>query len=801
MLVVAILGNAPLLRTAEARGDTVRDTGRNPPEYPPEYPVDEGRAYRGENPARHPATGPARMTGRDAQREREERISIREKRRIVGGGLMKIQTVPRAISEVTRDFISKQAPTLSPTSLIASLPGVQAGNESPLSTQSETLHIRGLDQTQIGFLFEGVPAADMFSYNPWNAAMVDNENIASITVTQGSVDLTSPLYNADGAQVSMKALRPADRAGGYVNLSGGTHSLQKEFVRLNTGELGHSNIRAYGSFSHSAANLWRGPGSVWRYHVDANLEKRWAPGSTSDVIFGYNQGRQTIYRYPTLAQWRAQGTSFNYTAPYTPGSFSYYRLNERFTNVAFGTIRNDIRLSRSWILHVTPYGISQMGPNNYGMAVPTAGGYIGTQRYDYLDGYAGQNRMILVQSVHPWEQRSSGVTMALDWKTRHNTLTFFYFYSWSDHQERQDKFAVGDDGSVTWKNPLTANGRLVTGYDINQTQQVNALGFNDRLSLLDGRLLFDAGFKATMVSRMTTENLPGASPYKSAPNHFIPTPQFLASYRVTPQDQIYLNATTSYRLPAGWAAYVPGFPVTSPTPNVIPPPSLAPEYFIGEELGIRHNGTVTVSLAGFHYNLTNHQVSGLAYQPGTSIMISSQIAAGGEEAWGMQAELATRPWHHLSAYLSGQYLQTRLGNNISTGNDYLPTAGKSAPGSPEYTGAIGLTFDDGLWFGNFNLRYQDSQYSTLMNDQSIPSFTTADLSFGRKLPAFGTGIHPRAMLSLTNLGGLNYLSGIGGFGLTARARRGIFGNAVNPSNPVFVVGSAFTAVASVSADF
>lgn len=747
-------------------------------------------------PERHDAP-----STRQQEAKRHEQISTREKRRVVGGGLMKVQTTPRAISEVTQEYIARQAPTLSPTSLIASLPGVQAGNESPLSTQAETLHIRGLDQSQIGFVFEGIPAADVFSYSPWNAAMIDNENLASISVTQGSVDLTSPLYNADGAQVTMKALRPADKASGFVSLGGGTHSLQKEFLRLNTGEIGHSDVRAYASFSHSSANLWRGPGDVARYHVDANLEKRWARHSVSDVIFGYNQGRQTIYRYPNLAQWQQYGTSFNYTTPYTAGNYAYYKLNERFTNVAFGTIRNDIALGDHWLLHVTPYGISQMGPNNYGMAVPTANGYIGTQRYDYLDGYQGQNRTLLVQSVHPWEQRSSGVTMALDWKTRHNTLTFFYFYSFADHQEHQNRFVVGDDGSVTWKNPLTANGLLVTGYDINQTQRLNALGFDDKLHLLNDRLMIDAGFKATMVSRMTSENVPGANPYKVSPNNFIPTPQFLASYQITRKDQVYLNATTSYRLPAGYSAYVPAFGNTSPNPTTIPPSSLNPEYFIGEELGLRHNGSITASVAGFHYNLTNHQVTSLAYQPGSTILVSSQIMAGGEEAWGIQAELATRPWHHLSAYLSGQYLHTRLGNNVSTGNDYLPTKGKSAPGAPKYTGAIGLTFDDSLWFGNFNLRYQDSQYSTLMNDQSIPAFVTADFSLGRKLPSFGTRVHPRAMLNLTNLGGLNYLSGLGGFGLTAQPRTGIFGNKVGASSPVFVVGSAFTAMATLAADF
>lgn len=730
-----------------------------------------------------------------------EEVQVRAHKQATGGGLMRVQTEPRSRSEVTQEFISKQAPTIAPTSLIASLPGVQAGSESPLGTEFETVHIRGLDQTQIGFLFEGVPVSDVFSYVPWTTSMVDNENLSSVSVTQGSVDLSAPLYNADGAQVTMKEMRPTDKFSGFADFSGGTHSLQKQFIRLNTGEIGHSDVRAFASFSHSAGNLWRGSGTVERFHVDANLEKRWTKDSVSDVIFGFNQGHQNIYRYPTLAQWQQYGTGFNYPATYTPGDTNYYKINERFTNVIFGTIHNDFKLAKGLTLHVQPYATSQKGPNNYGMTVPTAGGYLGTQRYDYLDGYEGQNNTLTVESVHPWEQRTSGVTVSLDWKTRHNTLSLFYWYSFSDHQESQDNYLLSSTGDWSYsQRPLTVDGRKVTTYDVNSVQQMNAIGFDDKLSLLSDRLLIDAGFKVSMASRMNTQNLPGADPYKSSPNYFVPTPQLLVSYKITPNDQVHFNATTSYRLPAGWSAYLPNYSVTSPNPVGLPPDSLAPEYLIGQEVGYRHSSFVNVSIAGFHYNLTNHQISSSSYLPGSATLISTQIAAGGEEAWGVQAEVATRPWHHISAYLSGQYLRTRIGNNVNAGSDYLPTKGKSEPGAPKFSGAIGLTYDDGTWFGNFNLRYQDSQYSTLMNDQSIPAYFTGDLSLGRNLPSFGR-FHPKGMLNLINVGGVNYLSSISGFGITAVKQKGIFGNVVNASAPSYVVGSAFTAMFTLSADF
>ncbi|WP_239021130.1 TonB-dependent receptor [Novacetimonas hansenii] len=741
-------------------------------------------------------------TSQNKQPPQNEELSVTAQHHNSGGGLLVRQTAPVSVSEVSRAYISKQVPTVSPTQLIASLPGVQAGNEGPLNTETETMHIRGLDQTQIGFLFEGVPVSDAFSYAPWASSMVDNENIASVKVTQGSVDLSAPLYNADGAIVSMQEIRPSDKFGGSVDFAGGTHSLQKQFIRLNSGEIGHSDVRAFASFSHSAGNLWRGMGNIERYHIDANLEKRWSKNSSSDIVFGYTTSHQNIYRNPSLAQWNQYGTSFNYDGKYKTGDSNYYAINERFTNVVFGAIHNDFALGNGLTLHVEPYTTFQSGPNNYGSTIPISGGYIGTQQYDHLDGYAAQSGTVTVESVHPWRQNTSGFTTNLNWKTKHNSLSVFYWYSYGGHTEYQDQYPLSATGSWNYgEKYLTANGMRVTGYQENTRQQVNAIGIDDKVILLGGRLVLDAGFKASMASVTSTENLPGASPYKAGKNYFEPTPQFLASYNITKSDQVYMNATTSYRLPAGWSPYVQQFSMTSPKPSSQPTSNLNAEYFIGEEVGFRHNGPVNFSAAWFHYNLTNHQISSSSYLPGTSVLISTPISAGGEEAWGFQGEIGTRPWHHISAYASGQYLNTTIGNNVNAGTDYLPTKGKEEPGSPKWSGAIGLTYDDGTYFSNFNLRYQGKQYSTLMNDQKIPGYFTADLNIGRTLPSFHTHVHPRIMLNLVNMGGVNYLSSINGFGMTAVTQKGLQGNTVHASTPTYVVGSAFTAMVSLSADF
>ena len=96
----------------------------------------------------------------DMNSTQADNYSVRGHRHVLGGGMMVRQTEPKSISAVTQEYISKQSPTVSPGTLVSSLPGVQTTNEGPLSTSSEGIHIRGLDQTQIGLVYEGVPLAD-----------------------------------------------------------------------------------------------------------------------------------------------------------------------------------------------------------------------------------------------------------------------------------------------------------------------------------------------------------------------------------------------------------------------------------------------------------------------------------------------------------------------------------------------------------------------------------------------------------------------------------------------------------------
>ncbi|KXV17313.1 TonB-dependent receptor domain-containing protein, partial [Gluconobacter oxydans] len=238
---------------------------------------------------------------------------------------------------------------------------------------------------------------------------------------------------------------------------------------------------------------------------------------------------------------------------------------------------------------------------------------------------------------------------------------------------------------------------------------------------------------------------------------------------------------------------------SSSSTAVSQPGSLKPEYTIGEEIGFRHHGLYNVSASLFNLNLTNHQVTSSGYIAGTTTLIDQTMNVGGETVRGAQVEFGLQPWHHFSPYVSGQYLDARIDNNYQVGSDYLPTKGKTAVQSPHFTASLGLSYDDGRFFGNFQLRYLSSQYATFMNDEKMPGYVVANTTLGYRIaPKLGIFKHPQIQLNVQNIGGNNYLSGIAGVTANARSYKGIYGTTISGSSPNYNVGSNFGIMASIS---
>lgn len=719
-----------------------------------------------------------------------------------GGGLMPIQTAAKSVSGVSRDYIAKQSPTANAVTLLAMSPGVVVSTNDPLGLSDRmNVSIRGLNQTELGTTYEGMPAGDRLYYTPFATEWSDTENISHLDVSQGSPDIDAPVYNSVGGQIRASARQPSHKAGGYIDLSGGNKSLNRQFIRLDSGEIGHTGIRNYTSFSHTEVNNWRGSGNTKRYHVDSHFLKEWGHNSIAP-FFAWNWMRTDVYTNPTLSQWKQYGISYNYAGKYSYGTSNYYKLRFNQRQNVIAAIPTEFELLPDLTFKITPYIMYTRGFINSGANINGNSMFVGDQSVGTVQLPYSVNNVATVENVDAYTQTAGGQNATLTWKHKFNTLQVGYWYDYFDHNENTSYTPVEPNGNVMNEyggNPIkSSSGTVIGTYNGHLIQQTNAIFINDTMKFFNDRLVLNAGFKEVMVSRHATSALPGPT-YAVNKNDAEPLPQLSVSYRITPHDQVYFSASTAFKEPAALSAYVDIYSATTGKKTSSHSSNLKPEYSISEEIGYRHYGAVNFSAAAFNYNLTNRQISSITYVNNSPQSFS--VNGGGQTIRGVQAELSLPAWHHFSPYISGQYLHSEMGNNIQVGNDYLPTKGKASVLAPKFTGSIGLSYDDTRFFGNFTFNYVDSQYSTFMNDQSIPAFKTANLSAGYRFQKIGPAQHPQIQLNLMNIGDEHYLSGVNGIATNAHATKGIFGTAIAAGTPTYYVGGDFAVAFSLSSDF
>jgi len=460
-----------------------------------------------------------------------------------------------------------------------------------------------------------------------------------------------------------------------------------------------------------------------------------------------------------------------------------------------------LNLGHGLSLNSTAYWIHEYGPATGLNTIPEVGGYQGSATYGNLGLPYATNGRYTTEVVDPWRQDMSGINASLVWETAHNRVTAGWWYSYATHAEWQ-RFSLidysGNVNNINGQYPIKLPGDMIlSGFNLNFKQQINMGYIEDAVRLFDDRLLLRAGFKAAMVGRAATDSAAGAEPYKNGSSSFEPMPQVAVSYKLSSKDQLFINGTTAFRTRTNPESYFGYLTPNSPTPTSTPA-ALKDEYSIGEEIGYRHHGLYNVSVSAFNYNLTNHQLSSEGYLPGSTQLVYTSINAGGQTARGVQVELGLGWWNHFSPYVSAQYLHATTDNNFNAGVDYLPTKGKTAVTSPKFTAAVGLNYDNGSFFGDFNLKYVGKQYTTLMDDESIPSYVVSNLTLGYRLTKIRSLKNPQIQLNLVNLGDNNYLSGPQSFSASAKTRTGIFGNTVQGSSPVYLVGAGFAALVTVA---
>ena len=690
-----------------------------------------------------------------------ETISVSVSRHRPGGGLIKRETAARSVSTVSHEFIAKQSPASNTLALVTLSPGANVAMGDPFGvTDQSSVSVRGLNQQEIGYIFEGAPMNDPDNYTPNSSEWVDSENMESVQLQQGAPDIEIPTVYSAGGTMNVRIRNPEYTRSGQVDVSYGSHQMNRQFLRYDTGEIGHTGLRAFASFSNLTSRAWRGPGRNLRRHMDFKAIKDWAPESYTSLSFTYNNENTAWYSTPSLAAWNKSGLGggINLDGTYKFGDPNYYKGFQTNWTDYFLSSQSHLALTHKLSLDITPYFYH--GSGNYPLGVytiPTSGTYYdGTQP---INGQLAGNTYSQdgnVAAKWDWYGRESytGLNAALHYDSGINHLVAGAWYGYSDMNVSEPFSGLDEAGNVSSSLLKLTDGTVLNGWRYHTITQMVGLYVGDEVRLLNDRLHINVGFKEVMTARNGTLQQPGPQ-YAVGYNSAEPLPRMSISYKVNDNIQLFANATTSFRVPMGSAFYnqynSPYDASLYQTANT----HLKDEYSIAEELGARyHNNWVMGSVTLFNYNFVHHAINQYINA------VPYFLDAGGMTSRGVDAELGFTPWHHFSPYVSAEYLYATNDNNITMGGVTYATKGKIATSAPRWMAAIGVQYDDGTFFGSVSMKYVDKEYGTFMNDERIPGHKQVDMMLGARTHDIGFFKKPSIRLNIVNLGDSHYLSGV-----------------------------------------
>ncbi|MEN9874059.1 MAG: hypothetical protein RL186_956 [Pseudomonadota bacterium] len=205
---------------------------------------------------------------------------------------------------LTQAAISLSTPGTSPLKAIERLPGVNFQSADALGTYewSTRITLRGFNQNQLGFNFDGVPLGDM-SYGNHNGLHISRaslpENVARVDVSQGAGALGTASSSNLGGTLLFVSRNPSEDFGGQINLTTGSDNLQRVFARIDTGTLdAMGGGRGSLSFGATRAEKWKGVGEQNHDQINAKYVQ---PIGQAKLTFVYNWSDRAENDYQDLS--------------------------------------------------------------------------------------------------------------------------------------------------------------------------------------------------------------------------------------------------------------------------------------------------------------------------------------------------------------------------------------------------------------------------------------------------------------------------------------------------------------------
>ncbi|MBA2077846.1 TonB-dependent receptor [Rhodanobacter sp. PCA2] len=686
----------------------------------------------------------------------------------LGGGLMSVQTAPKAVSTISRDAIVQAAPGATFVQMIDSIPGVNASTDDVSGLANGNYQIRGFTSDEIAGTVNGAPINDSGNYKIYSTEYGDAENYGDITVLQGYPDVDMPVSGAAGGSISWVTIDPSHQAGLDMTQSFGDHDYRRTFLRLNTGDLGP--VRAWLSYSNNSVNQWRGPGDMNVTKVDGKA--LWTIDGNDYVSASFQYNRERNYGYNSLTKAQiAQGGYFqSYDTAYSPTDTYYWKLHTNPFQSWLASMDGEFRLSDSLRLSVVPYFWYGNGGGGGGYKFTESTvtqNTIGYANQDINgDGRIGGNAV--AYAFNATYTYRPGIIAKLNQDFGMDDSLEYGFWYERPRQQQNEFFTPAANGEpadfwattdlIRYSNGVVQRAyREYTTSDTRKVFATNTWTPNDQWTVTVGaaylweqRSGYDYQNWGSQSSNPKYAQFGGAA---SATYRKL-SPTAGVKYQLDDENQFYLGAGRTFRAPIN-GALLQNFAAAANSKNTANAAAGAyvnqPETATTVDLGWRfYADRFSANIDAYESHLKNKQISGYDNATGGTVYLSLPKM----RMRGLTAEASYKMTANWTVYANYSLQRATLQGDVDTlGDGIYPTHGKSFLNTPKNSGYLRVAYSHGPLWASLDAKYRGAVYGDWMNTDKVGGYTVFNLNAGVNLPDLSSWLHhPYVKLNVFNLG-------------------------------------------------
>ncbi|MFT4247548.1 MAG: TonB-dependent receptor [Pseudomonas sp.] len=659
----------------------------------------------------------------------------------------------RTTAAVSKTEIENQVAGVAPQALLASLPGVNVQTSDPFGLYEfgDSMHIRGFSSNQLGVTLDGIPleTSDVREGGPISRYVL-SEDLADVSVSAGSGDVTQPSYHALGGAIRYTSADPigGDQWHGSASQTIGSNNLVRTFFRLETPDWWEGGPAAYFAVARTRATQWdNSEASMKTDHFETKIKQFWGDNSLT-LAWRYNKRDDHDMQNYTIDggyDWQLYKTASG--DPTHDASYYGNWTNGRIDSLL--SLQGDFFLTSALELKFTVYGENKRG---YGMGTATPSG--ATEDYEAaLEGTPGRTDVYLLSSTALAKREEiihgdrKGATASLTWTTDHNALEVGGWFEHYKFDQVRPLWNLDPDTGALLKS---ANPILVY-YDRHFTTKVAQVYVKDTIKLLDDRLTLEFGGKGLKVKR-DFEGIANLDDFYTSTSRSLSRtdsdwfqPQAGASFSVTDSTQLFANYAENFSAtPRG--ALVAYYSESNSLS------SLKPEKSRNIDLGIRSENSLWSGYVALYHISYENRIVELTSDDPYAVNSTVYQNVGNVESYGAEISGMIKLAPHWTAGTSMTYNRSKFMDDYTNTDGVLrEVTGNEVPDSPKIMFNLNTAYNGERVGASLEAKYTGSRYGDTMNTELVPSNVVANGSVSYKGEQGGFLAGGKLQLSVYNI--------------------------------------------------